>query len=276
MIKGMAIISVFTLIFCIINSNSCSDKGTEPPEKETNNKIIDTIFVSNFVGDSIKLDISLPSDYNNNPRKIYPVVYLTDGYWRREEHNIIHQMSDNNKIPEVIVVGIGYPENYYFNNIRVRDLIINSDKLLSCIKDEVIPYIEKKYRANTENRTLWGSSYGGYFLVYSFTEHIKQGSLFKNYICASAALNPPYVHVDLLENEKKLWESTKELPVNLYITVGSQETSSFKDSYNKIVEAVESHDYKYLRFEYEEIPDTDHYTVWKPTLLEGLRKFLGI
>jgi predicted alpha/beta superfamily hydrolase len=262
--------------------NSCTKNNANPQEakpagevKYLTEKIIDTTFVSKFVEDSIKVDVSLPSGYNNQPLKKFPVVYMTDGYWRIAEHDSIHQMSDNKEIPEVIVVGIGYPSDYDFNRIRVRDLIINSAKFFQCIKQEVMPYVENKYRVDAANRTLWGASYGGHFLIYAFTEHVKQGSLFKNYICASASLNPPYSHVDLLNNERQLWVSTKELPVNLYETVGGLEVPEFINSYYDIVNAIKSHDYKNFHFEYEIIPNTDHYTVWRPTLLNGLREFLN-
>lgn len=236
-------------------------------------KIIDTTFVSKFVGDSIKIDISLPASYYDTPGKYYPVVYMTDGYWRTAEHDSIHQMSDRKEIPEVIVVGIGYPADYKFDSIRVRDLVIKSAFFFRCIKEEVLPYVENKYRVDTGNRTLWGASYGGHFLIYAFTEHIKQGKLFKNYICASASLNPPYSHVNLLDSEKLLWESSKELPVNLYETVGGLEVPDFINSYNTIVDAIKAHGYKYFHFEYEVIPNTNHFTVWMPTLLKGLKCF---
>jgi predicted alpha/beta superfamily hydrolase len=238
-------------------------------------KIIDTIFVSKFVGDSIKVDVSLPASYNNSHGKNFPIVYMTDGYWRTAEHDSIHQMSDNKEIPEVVVVGIGYPNDYDFNSIRVRDLVEKSSIFFQCIKEEVIPFVENKFRIDAANRTLWGSSYGGHFLIYAFTEHIKQGGLFKNYICASAALNPPHPHADLLNGEKLLWENSKNLPVNLYETVGGLETADFINSYSSIVNAIKAHDYKNFHFEYEVIPNTDHFTVWRPTLLNGLRKFLN-
>ena len=268
----------FFVLMTWLNINSCTNKNSVAPEADNGNlttKIIDTTFVSKFVNDSIKIDISLPNDYNDNPDKKYQVVYMTDGYWRRAEHDTIHQMSKNKEMPEVIVVGIGYPDDYDFNNIRVRDLIINADKFIACINDEVIPYVEKNYRADSTGRTLWGASYGGYFLVYAFTEHFKKGMLFKNYIGASAALSPPYKHVDLIQNEKLMWANNKELPVKLYLTVGGNETGFFIDSYNSIVNAIKSHVYKNFHFECEIIPGTDHYTVWKPTLLNGLKKFLN-
>ena len=280
MIKKILLVHLF-IPFIFINSNSCLKNGILSSETMFENipsstaKIMDTTFISKYVKDSIKIDVSLPSDYENNPDKLYKVIYMTDGYWRRSEHVTIHQMSDNKEIDEVIVVGIGYPDDYDFNNIRIRDLIIHASSLFSCIKEEVIPYIDEKYHADKKNRTLWGSSYGGYFLVWSFTEHFKQGELFRNYICASAALNPPYKHDDLIKKENELWTNNNSLPVNLYFTVGGNETKDFIDSYKTITNTIKSHSYKNFHFEYEIIPNTDHYSVWKPTLLNGLKKFLN-
>ncbi len=280
--KKILFIITLCVIVVIMNLNSNTKNSSNPaelkPEAKSQfpvEKIIDTIFISKFVCDSIKIDVSLPASYNNSTGKVYPIVYMTDGYWRKAEHDSIHQMSDNNEIPEVIVAGIGYPDDYNFDSVRVRDLIINSAKFFQCIKQEVMPYVENKYRVDINNRTLWGASYGGHFLIYAFTEHVKQGKLFKNYICASASLNPPYPHIDLLNNEKLLWETARELPVNLYETVGGLEIPDFINSYNFIVNAIKAHDYKDFHFEYEVIPNTNHFTVWRPTLLSGLRKFLN-
>lgn len=237
--------------------------------------IIPATFFSRFVKDSIRLDISLPTSYAVDTMKNYHVVYLTDGHWRRSEHDTIHRMSWNKELPEVIVVGIGYPDGYDFDKIRVRDLVMHPDRLLTCIKEEVIPYVETRYRADRSKRTLWGSSYGGHFLMYTFTEHAKAGTLFANYICASAILNPPFEHNDLLHKEKELWETTQELSVSLYLTVGGLEDQSFTSSYGQIVSAIDAHAYTGLRFEHKVIPDKDHMTVWKPTLLQGLRMFLN-
>jgi predicted alpha/beta superfamily hydrolase len=199
---------------------------------------------------------------------------LTDGYWRRDSHETIHEMSQDKKIPEVIIVGIGYPDGYDFNSIRVRDLVMQPGSFLSCIKKEIVPFVEKEYRADSTHRTLWGSSFGGHFLIYAFTEHINAGRLFTNYICASAVLNPRFDHVDLLKNEQALWDTSRELPVNLYLTVGELEDSSLRKSFTAIADAIYSHDYKGLRFEYEVIPEKDHMTVAVPSLLRGLVLFL--
>ena len=269
-------LSIITLIYNLsFNQINTGIEISNGEHKLQTQKIMDTIFVSKYVNDSIKIDISLPAGYNNDPGKYYHVLYMTDGYWRRTEHDTIHKMSDDKEIPDVVVVGIGYPDDYDFDKIRIRDLIINADKLFACIKNEVMPYVESKYRVNTKNRTLWGSSYGGYFLIYALTEHFKQGELFKNYICASPALNPPYKHVDLIKNEKEMRDDHKELPVNLFLAVGGNEEKRFLDSYDGIVRTFENHKYKGFYFEHEIIPGKNHHTVWEPALLKGLKEFLN-
>jgi len=237
-------------------------------------ELIDTIIVSKYIQDSLKIDVSLPNGYSDNPEKKYQVIYLTDGYWRTEEHTTIHQMSDRGELPSVIIVGIGYPDSYDFTKIRRRDLVINSEKLFSSIQNEIIPYIESNFQGSSEKRTLWGSSLGGHFLVYAFSKHASAGEMFLNYICASPALNPAYKHSDLLKNINEFREINSDSPINLYITVGGSEEDFFIKSYNSIVNLIKSKNLMNLRFEYEVIPDTDHHTVWKPTLLKGLRMFL--
>ena len=267
---NISICSFVLFIDCKENPAELSEQTDVPSYSVIHEKY----FYSPFVQDTIKLDISLPFGYFKDTTKKYNVIYLTDGYWRKSEHDTIHKMGRNGEIKEAILVGIGYPDYYDFNSVRTRDLIVNADKLLSCIKEEIIPYVERTYRAGSAERTLWGSSYGGYFLMYSFTEHEKRGRLFKNYIEASAALNPPFAHTDLLQNEQLLSAATTMLPVNLYMTVGGDETPMFISSYHTLTNAIKSRHYQGLHFEYEVIPHTNHYTVWKPTLLNGLKKFL--
>lgn len=267
-------------ILCV-GTIACLGTGTNPMKRLSDGgeasvtTIIPSTMFSRFVEDTIRLDISLPASYAVDTLKNYPVVYLTDGHWRRSEHDTIHRMSWNKELPEVIVVGIGYPEGYDFDKIRVRDLVMHPDRLLSCIKEEVIPHVEARYRSDRSKRTLWGSSYGGHFLMYAFTGHAKAGKLFANYLCASAILNPPFEHHDLLRKERELWETTQELSVSLYLTVGGLEDQSFTSSYVDLVSAINAHAYTGLRFEHEVIPDKDHMSVWKPTLLQGLRMFLN-
>ncbi|MEJ2614465.1 MAG: hypothetical protein P8Z35_05880, partial [Ignavibacteriaceae bacterium] len=72
-------------LYQINNRIEMSTGGHQYPTQ----KIMDTTFVSKYVNDSIKVDVSLPAGYNIDPNKYYHVLYMTDGYWRRTEHDTI-------------------------------------------------------------------------------------------------------------------------------------------------------------------------------------------
>jgi predicted alpha/beta superfamily hydrolase len=203
---------------------------------------------------------------------------MTDGYWRREQHQPIHEMAVNENIKEMIVVGIGYPDSYNPNEVRKRDLISGADKFLSFILQELIPFIEGNYRTSDE-RTLWGSSFGGYFAIYTLFQCADSTKdVFKNYIVASAAAFQTTKYngkdLNLFDYEKMFYEKTKELKVNLYLTVGGIEEVYFTDSFNELVRVLKERNYKDFFMKSYVDPGKDHFTVWEPTFYEGIRLFL--
>jgi predicted alpha/beta superfamily hydrolase len=143
----------------------------------------------------------------------------------------------------------------------------------------LIPYIDKNYRTITSERTLWGSSYGGYFAMYTlFHACDTTKDVFENYIVASSAAYKTTKYngrdLNLFDYERMLFEKTKELKENLFLTVGGSETAYFKDSFNNIVRVLNERNYEDYYFKSYIDPGKDHYTVWEPTLYEGIRMFL--
>ena len=74
----MNFIILFLGSFFCLNLNSCSNNsaGIEMKSDDIPQKLMDTTFVSKFVNDSIKVDVSLPSDYNSYPSKKFKVIYI--------------------------------------------------------------------------------------------------------------------------------------------------------------------------------------------------------
>lgn len=266
----MSILMLFS-IACKQESNLAS---SENPTEIKSFKIY-----SENVKDTFVIDVSLPEGYFENENQYYPVLCMTDGYWRREQHKPIHEMAKKEYVREMIIVGIGYPDSYNPNSIRLRDLIIRADKFLDFIIKELIPYIDKKYRTSNE-RTLWGSSFGGFFGMYALFNYVeKTKAVFKNYIIASpAAKEKTYYngeYLDLFGLEKLLYSKTKELEANLYITVGSiEEPTRFLNPFKELIKILEERNYKNFYMKSFIDPGKDHYTVWEPTLYEGIRLFL--
>jgi len=143
---------------------------------------------SSFINEERRLQIQLPEEYKPGSAQKYPVLYLLDGEWNAELFQQVQSWSKQWGFnPPIIMVGVvnSYPKG---ENQRWRDLTPTpgdngaggGPKLLSFLKDELIPYINKNYPANGSN-ILWGHSLGGLFVLYTmFTEP----RLFDSYIAA--------------------------------------------------------------------------------------------
>jgi predicted alpha/beta superfamily hydrolase len=231
------------------------------------------------VNDIFVIDVSLPASYSENTDMKYPVLYLTDGYWRRKQHKPIHDMAETENIQEMIIVAVGYPDNYKPDIIRQRDLLSGADNFLSFIIHELIPYIDSNYRTIKTERTLWGASFGGYFAMYALfhCNEITQ-NIFKNYIVASpdAYQKTKFNSGDLnlFDYENMLFEKTRVMKENLYLAVGGSEEARFINSFDGLVKVLEGRNYDGFFFKSFKDPGKTHFTVWEPALYEGIRMFM--
>lgn len=228
---------------------------------------------SKEIQDTFIIDVCLPKDYD--PDRQYPVVYLTDCYWRRGDYPAITELYESGEIGEFILIGIGYPDDYDFDTIRERDLIQEPDAFLRMIVRGVMPYVESEYSIDKTDRTFCGASYGGYFMIYSlFQEDGLTEGLFRNYILASPVFGE-YTHgIPLADREDNYYRASKDhrLDVNIYLTVGGDEDEgAFLRPIRNFVTRMEKRGYEGLNLTYKEYEGMGHYDVWVPSLLDGLR-----
>ncbi len=134
--------------------------------------VIDEI-QSTLLGEKRILNIYLPEGYNKNDTTNYPVTYLLDG---SADEDFIHvaglfqfnNFSWINRVPKSIVVGIATVDRRrdftYPTTIEIDKKSFptagHSDNFIAFIKQELQPFIEKKYKANTA-KTIIGQSLGG-------------------------------------------------------------------------------------------------------------------
>jgi predicted alpha/beta superfamily hydrolase len=153
------------------------------------------------------LYVRVPPDYARTTRR-YPVIYLTDAdYQFALAANTIEHLADRmNQAPQAIVVAIAYagayPDRDQYRRHRSRDYTPwfvptggygpefqknsgGAPKFLRVIAREVLPLIERAYRADASDRTLVGHSYGGLFASWVLQEH---PALFKRYLMISPSL----------------------------------------------------------------------------------------
>ncbi len=223
----------FLVAVLYITGCSRNGAGTNKPKANTT----DFICYSKSVDDSLYISVQLPLTYKDNPHKKFPVVVLTDAnFYFPILAPIIHQYEKGNLMQPVILVGIGYKSFEVMDSLRVRDYLypasIPSDEMKApggglnyyqFIVHELLPKIDSTYRTQTNNRTLLGHSFGGYFSILALKEQLKEKrNDFKGFISASPSLwyNNNYLYS--LAHELKNAALTDSL--NIFLSAGALET----------------------------------------------------
>lgn len=189
-------------------------------------------FNSSIVGQEYQLFIHLPGSYQADKGKAYPVVYLLDGQYDFPFLTGVYggQYYDG-FLPELIIVGITWGgKNPDAGSLRGRDFTPThiegmpqsggGPKFLAFIKEELIPFINSKYRV-TNDRTLAGSSLGGLFTLYTL---FNEPSLFHRYVLTSPSLG--WDNSVLRQHEKKFLANGISTPIRLFMAVGDLEGNS--------------------------------------------------
>jgi len=230
--------------------------------------------------------VSLPSGYNSSD-KSYPVVYMLDAY---SSFGIVTQMAKllafNKELPELIIVGIsseGGSKEFIYNRSRdytptsispekISDALLSmiptsggASTFLKFIENELIPFIEPKYRIKNDNRTIIGHSLGGLFVAYTLFE---KPYLFKRYVMISPALF--WDNNYLLKKEKSFYENTKSLNAVIYTSVGSLEDLFFTEPWKEFIQSLKQNDYKGMKLTAEISTNETHYTIIPHLVTRGL------
>ena len=217
-------------------------------------------FTSSVLKEERTLLIHVPNSYSTSSKK-YPVIYVLDGN-NHFNHaiNAASLLSDNGRMPESIIVAI--PNN---RGTRGRDLGRGKDNFKKYIKEEVIPFVNKKYRT-ASHKTLFGHSMAGAFtLNYLATEP----TMFDAYISAS-----PVVQInnsELLEQFPILFKKNKTLSKPLYFTLADVEAEGQRatDALNKFVALLEKEAPKSFPWKYDFIENQIHMTTPYLTMYKG-------
>ncbi|HEY6047767.1 MAG TPA: alpha/beta hydrolase-fold protein, partial [Sphingomicrobium sp.] len=147
-------------------------------------------------GTTYHIYIRYPDGYAEHPNQRYPIVYLLDGDSAlpllAPEHLFIHY---DDKIPDAIMVGIAYGSFDPSVNHRHFDYSPASGKpseggapaFERFLREQVVPTVESRTRADPTHRILVGQSRGGGFVFYSaFTDP----DLFWARVASSPTLKP--------------------------------------------------------------------------------------
>ena len=225
------------------------------------------------------LSIALPPSYEKEKTRRYPVVYLLDGYW---DFPALYHMQGgllfDKAVPEHVLVGIGYQrvvESY--DRMRAWDMTPlpeggvaksgGAPAFLKLIETQVIPLVEKDYRADPSYRVLAGSSLGGLMSLYAMFE---RPGLFHAILSSSPAVG--YAGDWLFRRKVEAFtKAGQKLDASLFMTVGSDEWPDFVKDVHRFDERLRAQPIPGLRYEFRVIDGEAHAGSKPEAFNRGLR-----
>jgi predicted alpha/beta superfamily hydrolase len=213
---------------------------TESRPRETNTLIENTevrYLKSAFVDQEFRICIG-PGWYQTRgaqPTGKVPVIYVLDG--NIEVIGAVRTMHFGGELPPALVVAIGYPLETS-GPMRFRDLSPTNDpdmdrrfggairsggaaSFLRFIREELKPFIEANYHADSSDATLVGGSLGGVFAAYAL---INTTDTFQRYCILSPALS--IGNEVIVKQEDQYAASHKDLRAKVFIGAGAREDAA--------------------------------------------------
>ena len=239
-----------------------------PDSIKTESVAIGTSFriFSKVCGENRTIMVGLPAGYEGSTKR-YPVFYVIDGQWNfRLATENVGILSDNGFIPPMIVVAI------HTGNKRDIDLLPTrneesrqgggADLLLRFIKEELIPFVDGRYRTSPY-RVITGASYGGVFVMHAF---LSDPLLFTAFLAQSPSMWWDY-RVMLKRTEAFLLKNP-DLSNYLYLSVTNEGTGM---GVGALAEILKREAPKRLIWRFDEYPEEIHGTVSYKGMYNGLK-----
>lgn len=218
-------------------------------------------------GESRPVLIGLPASYEVDGDRRYPVLYVLN----EEENSLwasqIATALGGRQIHEVIVVGLPSAntygrDNYPFLNGSSREPNEWAVKHQTFLRDEVVPFIEAKYR--TSGRFIAGHSLSGLFVTHLF---INDPAGFDVHI----AISPSYHNApQIIDAMKERLASGDQAAGALHLTIGAQEHPLIQDKFAAMTELLKASAPEGLVWEAASLPDTEHQAAGFGGLYGGL------
>jgi predicted alpha/beta superfamily hydrolase len=177
---------------------------------------------SKVYGEQRLLQVSPPASYAQDQGR-YPVLYLTDGPAHlAHTRGTVDFLVRNGLMPDLIIVAIATPN-------RNRDLAPGgpfgsvatekkgSDRFVDFLEQEVIPFVESRYRT-APYRIFSGTSFGGLLALQLLVQRPEQ---FQAFIAASPT--PGWDNQVLKTRIEAYFKAEGRLPHSLFVTMGNEE-----------------------------------------------------
>ena len=272
---------VIAILFLIFSTITFGQKLT-PKERKMEP---DHTITSNITGKEYKLEISFPQSYSTKDSISYPVLYVLDGSFLTVPSLRAAQkfMMNSKKFEQVIIVGISSAiDSSSWKIDRAQDYTPSIDtlaqkkietalklpkgslvigeaaKFLDCIKTEIIPFIDKSYKTNTD-RGIAGHSLGGLFTAYCL---VNSDGYFTRFGVSSPTLtwdNEKLLNQAVIQfNENKIWDLPQ---TKVFISVGGKDYPNYLYCFVKFYTTLESSNYQNVNLQWQVFVKESHMSV---------------
>lgn len=210
-----------------------------------------------------ELIVGLPPSFKTAPTKIYPVVFVTDGYW--DFTTVLATVSNmvyGKNLPEMIVVGLAYAgDKPDVGTLRQGDHgpVRNVDdtnpthgqaaQYLEMIESIAIPFLEKDYRADPHHRYLMGCSSGGGFALFAM---FTKPDLFQGYVADSPSTEA------LWQFESAFAASGRMVDARVFLTAAENESAVYRGNIVAFYDRISKRNYLKGRTQFRLIENMRH------------------
>lgn len=263
-------------------------------EKNIASRFEDWTINSEFDNRSYQIFVSKPNQAP--PPSGYPVIYVLDGnaFFQtfQEAVRLQSRKTEKTGVIPAIVVGIGYltdndfdltnrlydftpsaPNNFYNKSLGVEDFqkTGGADTFLKFIEEDLMPQINKRFKVNLQQQTIFGHSLGGLFTLYTLFTHPKA---FQNYIASSPSIwwNDRYILNKVPQFMK--YFSEKKLEVSVFLAVGSLEKEFMINDTKELSNRLSILENNKLKILFNEVKGENHISV-VPTILSRALRFVS-
>ncbi|MCT4614716.1 MAG: alpha/beta hydrolase-fold protein [Marinifilaceae bacterium] len=232
--------------------------------------LVSTSVYSTVLKEKRELKILLPSEFQNTYFS-YPVIYLLDA-----ESNfgtgveVLSFLMDNHFIPPHVVVGV--PNTDRFRDMTPVDSVLNktifptrggADTFLKALETDIFPFISKQYRGNSR-RLVLGHNYSGLFVMHAF---ISRPELFDRFMAFSPILW--WNDTAMVNDMDQFLTENSSIRKHLFVSF-AKEAKNMLEACKDITKLMEQKAPGDLKWKYEWMPDEDHYSLYRKSLMRGM------
>ncbi|HXJ17092.1 MAG TPA: alpha/beta hydrolase-fold protein, partial [Candidatus Polarisedimenticolia bacterium] len=289
--KAVALAWIFWILPASLIAQTQSQGTFAPIEKGLVVSDVErTEFHSKFTGEDYSVYVWLPPGYSQGDKR-YPVLYVTDAeypFLELRDASFVMTLFSHSVLQEFILVGVPFKFKSISDWGRDRsfDLTPTEDRewsatfskqvggtvrtggaalFLRTLKEELIPFIESKYRV-TSDRGLAGYSFGGLFAAYVW---LNDGNTFSRYLISSPSLW--WDKETILKTAAAVVESGKSLKGRVFLSVGADEDEDMVGPLRTLTTILRSRPYPDLHLESDIFDGEVHLSGLPVAFNRGLR-----